>query len=195
MINLIINFLTSSSETIFWISAILGTTFFVLRMAMSIFSNGLFEDSADLDDLHGHGEHHSYSLFKFLTMHSLSGFLMLFGWSGLASVAQFNLPAGYAFLVALACGLAMLILTGLIMRGAMLFEGRGSVFSTKQTIGLTGIVYQRIPKNGQGKIHVIVDNNTREILAQSQNKTIESFTIIKIVKALDHEIVEVTELT
>jgi hypothetical protein len=57
-------------------------------------------------------------------------------------------------------------------------------------------VYQRIPAVGQGKIHIVVNNSTRELLAQSYNKkAIESFTLIKVVKEVDHEIVEVIELT
>ena len=194
MINSIINLLQSSSETIFWISATIGTTFFLLRMAMSILGGGFFEDDADLGNSHHGSEHHHTSLFKFLTVHSLSGFLMMFGWAGLACLDQFSMSTGYSFLIALLCGIAILIITTIVMRGAMSFEAPGNVFSTKQTIGLVGTVYQRIPAHGQGKIHIVINNSTRELLAQSHHKTIESFTLIKVVKAIDHEIVEVTEL-
>jgi hypothetical protein len=206
VINFIINFLESSSDTIFWASAIVGTTFFLLRISMSIFGGGFSEDDIDFDDLHdgdGHHRdghhpdgHHSSSLFKFLTMHSLSGFCMMFGWSGLACTQQFHMTSAQAFLIALMCGVSMLVVTALIMRGALYLQGPGSVFSINKTIGMVGTVYQRIPADGLGKIHATVNNNTRELLAQSHNKkAIESFTLIKVVSVIDHEIVEVIELT
>ena len=187
----------SSSNTIFWISAVLGTTFFLLRVLMSLFGGGFGEDDIDVDvDSFEDGDaHHGNGLFKFFTMHSVSGFLMMFGWAGLACSVQCTLSAGYSFLIALGCGLAMLITTVLIMRGALFFEGPGSVFSSKKTIGLIGTVYQRIPAHGQGKIHIVVNTSTRELLAQSYTKKdIESFTLIKVVKAIDHEVVEVIAL-
>jgi len=165
MINVMINFLKSSSDTVFWASAILGTTFFLLRILMSLLGGGFLQEDVDLDSFEDCETHHNSSLFKFLTMHSLSGFLMMFGWSGLACMVQFNMSTGYSFLIALMCGTAMLIITALILRGAMFFEDPGAVFSSKKTIGLIGTVYQRIPAVGQGKIHIVVNNSTRELLA------------------------------
>lgn len=196
MINFIINFLASSSDTIYWISATVGTTFLLLRIAMSFLGGGFFEDDMDLDHGHDTGDHHENALFKFFTLHSLSGFLMMFGWSGLACIYQFDVSAGYACLIALACGFTMLMIVGFIMRATKFFESPGSVFSSKETIGLVGTVYQQIPAEGQGKIQLVVNGNTRELLAQSfDKKDIESFTLIKVVKAVDHEMVEVIELT
>lgn len=187
--------LRSPSDTIFMASAILGTVLFLLRMTMSFFGGGFFEENVDLEGFQDHADHHNGSLFKILTVHSLSGFLMMFGWSGLACTTQFGWAPEPAFGIALLCGTIMLIVTAGIMRGAMLFEGRGTVFSSKKTVGLVGTVYQRIPVDGQGKIHVVVNDITRELLAQSSaRKALESFTLIKVVKAIDHETVEVIEL-
>jgi len=191
MITILLNFLNASSVMLFWTSATLGTTLFLLRLGMSVLSGALFEDDNSLDH---QPQHHGYAIFKFLTVHSLSGFLMIFGWSGLACIVQFKIYTEYAFLIALLCGSVMFIITALIMRSTMLLESPGDVFSTNKTIGLVGTVYQRIPANGFGKIHVVVNNITRELIAQSQAQTIESFKLIKIIKAIDYETVEVTEL-
>ncbi|NBQ17347.1 hypothetical protein EBU24_03455 [bacterium] len=196
MMKIITDFLASSSDTIYWISATAGTTFLLLRIAMSFIGGGFFEDDMDVDHGQDTGDHHDNALFKFFTLHSLSGFLMMFGWSGLACIYQFDLSAGYSCLIALACGFAMLLIVGLIMRATKFFESSGAVFSSEKTIGLVGTVYQRIPSDGQGKIQIVVNGSTRELLAQSFNKKdIESFTLIKVVKAVDHEMVEVIELT
>lgn len=196
MFSFIINFLFLSSDTIYWISATVGTTFLLLRIAMSFLGGGFFEDDMDVDHGQDAGDHHDNALFKFFTLHSLSGFLMMFGWSGLACIYQFDLSAGYSCLIALACGFVMLMIIGLIMRATKFFESSGSVFSSKETVGLVGIVYQQIPAHGQGKIQIVVNGSTRELLAQScDKKDIESFTLIKVVNVIDHEVVEVTKLT
>jgi|GEM_PF-673566 len=194
MIDSFLTFFTSTQHPFFWTSASLGTTLFLLRLLMSLFGVGFFEHDADIDTLHD-GLHHDSPFFKCLTIHSLSGFLMIFGWVGLACNMQFKMPTGFSLLIALACGLAMLVITAFIMHAAMSLEGSGSVFSIQKTIGLIGSVSQRIPAHGQGKVQLTIDNTTREILAQSYNKkTIQSFTVVKVIKALDHEIIEVIEL-
>ena len=193
MMNLIIGFLASTQDHIFWVSAILGTTFFALRLVMSLFGGGVFEHhDSDIDSV---GFHHDSLFFKCFTVHSLSGFLMIFGWAGLACTIQYTISTGLSFIIALASGLAMLLVTGLLMRAALSLEGRGSVFIVQKTVGLVGTVSQRIPSHGQGKIQLTINNMTRELLAQSNNKKpIQSFTVVKVVRVIDHEIVEVIEL-
>ena len=190
MINLIISFLASTRDHIFWASAILGTTFFVLRLMMTLFGGAFFEHhDVDIDSV---GFHHDSPLFKCFTMHSLSGFLMTFGWAGLACSIQYSVSTGLSLLIALACGLAMFVLTTFIMRAALSLEGSGSVFLIQKAVGLVGTVSQRISAHGQGKVQLTINNITRELLAQSSSKKpIESFTLVKVVRAIDQEIVEV----
>lgn len=193
MTDFVTNFLPSTQNHIFWISATAGTVVFLLRVVLSFFGNSIFEHEIDIPDAHD-GLHHDGYLLKLLSIHSLSGFLMMFGWSGLACINQFGHSTTRAFLIALACGFAMLIITTLIMRAAMSLESTGAIFSINKTIGLTGSVCQKIPAHGQGKVTVVVNNITREVLAKSHNKKpIESFSIVKVIKAIDHEIIEVTE--
>lgn len=150
-------------------------------------------DSDSFDTEHGHD---SFFSFKILTLHSLSGFLLMFGWVGLACTVQLGFSYLFSLLIATACGVGMAIFTTYLIKGALLLESAGSTFSIQKTIGLTGYVYQRITADGYGKIHVIVDNISRELLAQSHQKNdIESFALIKIIAALDEETVEVIEIT
>lgn len=194
MVDFVTNLFPSTWDPLFWASATLGTTFFLLRVIMSLFGGGFFEHDADIDDLHG-GVHHDDSLFKFLSTHSLSGFLMMFGWAGLACTVQFNMPTGQSLLIALASGMAMLGITAMMMRAAMSLESSGAVFSSKKALGLTGTVSQRVPAHGHGKVQLVINNSTRELLAQSHDKKpIESFTVVKVLKVIDHEIVEIAKL-
>jgi hypothetical protein len=195
-------FLYTSTDTLFWICAVIGTTLFILRMLMA-FAGGAFSvDDFDMpEDIHADGmstetdAHNSILSFKILTLHSLSGFLMLFGWAGLACRTEFELSYSLSLLIAMVSGICMMVLTALIMKGAHRLEAPGTLFSIEKTVGLIGITYQQIPAYGQGKVLVTVDSITRELLAQSHNqKDILSFTRIKIVGIIDHETVEVIEI-
>lgn len=196
----IFNFLQNSCDNIFLISAVVGTTLFVLRILMT-FLGGFLEiddielESFDFDIEDADINHHHAPSFKLFTLHSISGFFMMFGLIGLTCINQFNLSCAYSFLIAFLSGFGVMLLTALIFRGALFFESTGNVFSINQTVGLVGIVYQRIPNYGQGKIQVIVNGVTHEILAQSLDKNpIESFSIIKVVNVIDHETVEVMKV-
>ncbi|MDR3646224.1 MAG: hypothetical protein P4L22_01645 [Candidatus Babeliales bacterium] len=194
MLIYISNFLQNFANNIFFASAVVGTTLFVLRMLMTVFGGALEIDDADTDfDLESH--HHFIPSFKLFTLHSISGFFMMFGLVGLACMHQYNMTYVQSFLMASAAGLIIMLVTAFIFKGALYFESQGDVFDIQQSIGLTGIVYQTIPESGQGKINVVINGTTRELLAQSINqKSIESFAIIKIVNVIDHEIVEVIKI-
>jgi hypothetical protein len=172
------------------VSALIGTTLFLLRV-LTTFWGGMFE----ADDAHNFDaidDHHLVPPFKFITLHSLSGFLMMFGFSGLACITQLDLSrpqaVGWAFLM----GLIVMALTSVIVRGFLRLQAQGAVFSIEKTIGLVGTVYQTIPERGQGKIQVIVGGITRELLAQSHyQECIDSFSTVKIVRVIDYQTVEV----
>lgn len=197
MFSFLSNFLQDSSATIFWMSAVVGTTFFLLRMLMAIFGGAFDVEDADGGDfeLSNDTHHHMLPSFKLFTLHSMSGFLMMFGWAGLACSVQLGLPSAQSFAWAFALGFAVMVLTALIFKGFLRLQGSGTVFTIEKTIGLIGTVYQTIPERGQGKIQVVVNGMTRELLAQSRDHDcIDSFTTVKIVRVVDHEIVEVVQI-
>ena len=193
--NAILNILLSSTDTVFYISALSGITLFFLRMMISFWHGLLDVEHGDMHGAHGgDAHHHDMPSFKFFTLHSVSGFLMIFGVTGLACVHQYNMSYIYAFLIALLAGLAIMLVTALIFWSALFLEGSGQLFDINKTQGLQAQVYQRIPENGIGKIHIIVHGVTRELLAQSANKeSIESFTDVTVVTVINHETVIVSQ--
>lgn len=199
MILSIPDFLANSTNTIFWASAIVGTTLFALRVLMALIGGSFDMDDTDLDTFDTDGDtdfhQHSRPSLKLFSLHSLSGFFMMFGWVGLACTIQLGLPSFNAFLWALLAGFIVMLLTALLFKGILSLQDAGAVFSIEKTVGLVGTVYQTIPSRGQGKIQVVVDGVTRELLAQSEDSTyIESFNLVKVVRVIDHEIVEVVQI-
>lgn len=193
------NFITTISQTselVFWASALFGTTLFALRLLMFMLGIGDDNDTTEHDHASVDGDdvdHPTTGSFKLLTMHSISGFFMMFGWVGLGCSQQLGYPAVAAGLMALLAGIVVMLLTALIFRWAQVLVSSGTRFDIKKTVGLPGTVYQEIPVNGQGKIQVVVDGITRELLAQSANgAALASFTHVTITQAVDHEVVLVT---
>lgn len=195
-------FLTHKAESIFWISALFGTALFLLKvltftlgnMHEDSFENDLHEPSIDSDlceDVHT-----STKAFKFLSFHSLSGFFMMFGWMGLAGLKQFHTGPLGAALLGIGAGLLLMLVTALFFRKAMDLASDGTQFTINKAIGLSGTVYQQIPSRGIGKIHVVVDGITREILAVSHDENIiPSFSPIKVIKNLDDTVVIVEKIS
>lgn len=179
---------TKTNHSLFWMCAIFGSTLFVLRCITAI---GGFSDESDSDnDMDSDHSDHQISLFKLFTLHSLSGFFMMFGWTGLTCLEEFHYNYSTTLVVASCVGFLTVILTSLIFKWAQSLINTGSHFSIEKTIGMIGTVYQQIPSHGQGKIHLIVDGVTREILAQSyDNSPIPSFCIIQVISVVDYETV------
>lgn len=163
-------------DTFFWFFAIAGTILFLLRFMLMFveFGEGLGED------------HHADADFKMLSTHSMTGFFMMFGWSGLAALHQFHLPAGWASLVAFGCGLSCLFVLRRLFRGARRLVSRGRSLNYNEAVGKCGHVYQRIPARGTGKIIVTYEGFQHEMEAVSVNaQEIPSFTQIEVVRILD----------
>lgn len=193
----IFSFLREAPDLVFWASALFGTILFALRLLATVIG-GITEDFGDVDDFSvddGDAHHSATGSFKLFTIHSISGFFMMFGWVGLACIKQLGYDDPTSVIFAVLAGIVTMVLTALIFKGALLLVSAGTRFDIKKTVGLVGTVYQQIPHNGQGKIQLVVDGVTREILAQSvDHSMIESFKIVRVIEVLDHEMVIVKEI-
>jgi hypothetical protein len=189
-----LSFLHNPSDVIFSVCAIIGTLLFALRILMSLFS-GAFDSEIDLfenDEMH---VHHESSTLKIFSLHSLSGFFMTFGLVGLGCSLQYGYSPFDSFYYAFLADIVIMLINALIFHGSKKLHSPGDNYSIEKTVGLTGVVYQAIPSNGQGKIQLIINETTREILAQSSyGQPIESFCSVKIVKVINFETVEVTKI-
>ncbi|MCB1118099.1 MAG: hypothetical protein KDK50_05930 [Chlamydiia bacterium] len=173
------------SDRLYWAAAIGGSFLFVLRLGLMIF--GLAHDdhqSASDGDHDGH--------FKLFTVHSLTGFTMMFGWIGLACLKQTAIGAGLSCVAALAAGVLMLFITGWIFRLAGMLTSKGADFNIQDMVGVEGQVYTKIAENGTGKVHLSVHGVLHELLAVAEDKQeIKSFERISVVRILDEQTVVV----
>lgn len=208
MLHSFLSSLTQTSELVFWGCAALGTVLFLLRTLMAGFfdsaedshDQGIDVDGGDIDadgcDTSGECDNHgTRSSFNLFTVHSISGFFMIFGWVGLACIKQLEYSHVISIAIAFCAGLLTMVLTAFIFKSAFLLVSPGAHFDVAKTIGLTGTVYHQIPAHGLGKIQIELEGMTREILAQSADHSpIASYSLVVVTKTLDKDVVIVKKI-
>jgi hypothetical protein len=185
------NFLQTalSKDTFYWFCALAGSGMFIIQFLLTLFGIGHDQDMADD---HGHFDAQN---FKWLTKQTVTGFLMFFGWVGLTCKREFFMSNTASAACAVAGGVVAVFATAFIFKMAKKLRSPGAVFRIEDAIGKEAIVYQRIPKNGLGKISISLNHHTHEIEAMSMtHEEISSFTQVQIVKKMDDKILIVVPI-
>ena len=177
-----------SEDTLFWFAALSGSGMLVIQFALNFLG---------ITDTEGgdHGIDFDTREVKWLSKQALTGFLMMFGWIGLACKKEFGLETFFSAGFGLLGGLAALVATGLIFKLAKGLHSPGDRFSLDDAIGKEAMVYKQISKNGIGKISLSLYDLTHEVDALSLNgEEIASFTQVKIIKKADERTVFVSQV-
>jgi len=145
----------SPLEWFFLGTAILGASFFIIRLILQLSGLIHFDIHTDHDLLHtDHDASDSYDSFKFFTIQNLTAFFMMFGLVGLGMVrSHINI------LITLICasfsgGFTVYLLIKIFSSVAHL-ESSGSL-DMMNAIGQEGVVYLTIPTNGSGQIQISI---------------------------------------
>lgn len=174
-----------AQDAFFWFFAIAGSGLFAIQFVLSLI--GLAEG----DDLGENGALDALRV-KWFSKQALTGFSMMFGWTGLACRNELGCSLSLTIVLSLMAGFATVLVTGFLFKGAKRLHSTGTVFDLSKSIGKEAMVYQRIPKNGTGKISVSIDRVVHEIDAVSMNgKEIASFSTVSISKIIDDNILVV----
>ncbi len=172
----------------FWSCALLGSGMFIIQLLLSFV--GDFDNEAS----HGDAEIDTVKV-KWISKQAITGFLMMFGWSALTCQRQFNLSRAMTLIIAAAAGIVTVFVIGFIFKMARKLHSSGNVFRLDDTIGKEAMVYQRIPKDGIGKISLAHHQITHEIDAMSDNgDELPSFISVRILKKASDDVVIVSQI-
>lgn len=170
----------------FGVPAIAGTGLFLLRLIMMI--TGLGGDLDHTDDATGDAGHHHDStwIFKILSIQTLAAFAMGFGWAGVGALNGSNLSMGVSILIALAGGVAMVWLLGLLLRSVTALEASDNV-DIRTTVGLTGSVEVMVPGSGRGagRVSVVIKNQRCSYNAVTEGEDLPSRTQVVVLGITD----------
>ena len=168
-------------ETLFSYCAWGGTILYFFRLLIGF---GGAVDSEPIDSTMGPL---SDDAFHFLSLNTLLGFLMLFGWGGLAASRQFLFSEPLSLIIALFSGIFYVFVTRFIFKNAKKLTSAGTVLNIHNAIGKQGSIYQEIKPNKVGVVQVNLDHFTREFDAKSiDNQEISSFQVVDIIKVINN---------
>lgn len=189
MIDIFSKFTNAMNQSpFFWSCALLGSGMFLIQLLLS-FVGGL-----DSEAPHGDAEMDSVKV-KWMSKQAITGFLMMFGWSALTCQRQFNLSMAMTLIIAVAVGIVTVFIIGFIFKMARKLHSSGNVFRLDDAIGKEAMVYQRIPKDGVGKISLSLHHMTHEIDAMSDNgDELPSFISVRILKKASEDLVIVSQI-
>ena len=99
-----------SKNPIFWICPLAGSGMFFIQFALNFFS-GDIDHHADAG-----GSETDSGDFKWLSKQAIIGFVMMFGWTGLACVKEFELSRALCITISLSAGIITIFITGSLFR-------------------------------------------------------------------------------
>lgn len=184
-------------ETVYLVCALLGGTLMLGQLVLMIFGHGGHDDVGHAEHFGGdHAVGHEGEvswLFGVLSFRTLTAAFAFFGLAGLGASQRLPDDPVVALLIALAAGLAALVLVAWVLRLLHRFQAEGTV-RIDRAIGAAGTVYLPIPGGGRGagKVMVNVQNRTMEYQAiTAQPQELPTGTRVSVVAVVGPGTVEV----
>ncbi len=203
-------------STLFTFCALVGGTFLVCQLAMTLIGlghEGFDVDGVDSspDSLAGHvgdpqtadfdhdtadGHHHGSSwLFGIISFRTLVAAVTFFGLAGMTALSS-GMPLRHQLLVAVASGGAAMFGVHWLMR-SLYRLGQSGTLRVRNAIGKTATVAIPIPgkHSGQGKVRLTVQGRFEELAAvNSMDETLATGSQVIVVDVVDGNVLEVARL-
>lgn len=160
--------------------ALVGTTFFVIRLVLALFFGGDGDIDGDLSAAGGDG---AFNMFSIL---SILAFFMGAGWMGLTCRIDWDLGSMASAAAATGFGfILMMMASGLMAITRKL--NRVVEYDPASAVGRTANVYMTIPEKGagRGKIQVSVSGRLKTMDAISNGPRISEFTSVTVLSIRD----------
>ena len=162
-------------EIFFLACAAIGGVFVLIRLVTQFMGGDVDGDVDTGVDIHVDAgadvdAHHADSDigFKFLSLHGLTSFFLMFGLTGFALFRQSNAGHLVSILGAMAAGSASVWIIGRLFAMIGKLQSSGTV-PLRNAVGCEGSVYLNIPPNGVGKVMITVNNRLREFDATAKD--------------------------
>ena len=164
----------TSLEKTFFVCAVVGGAFFVVRMILQF--AGLHHGDADSVDLthadsagmDSHGTDSDIS-FKLFSMQGLTAFFLMFGLVGLAILGDSPARRGWAVIAGTVSGLGTVWIMGKLFGWMKGLQASGT-FDIATTVGCEGTVYLTIPPAQEGKVQLTACGRMKILEAVSATK-------------------------
>jgi membrane protein implicated in regulation of membrane protease activity len=147
--------MVNALEYLFFGAAILGASFFIIRLLLQLSGLMNFDIHTDHDLIHTNNHvSDSYDSFKLLTIQNLTAFFMMFGLVGLGMIRS-QIHIVITLVCAFFAGVITVYLLVKILSSVVRLESSGSL-DMMNAIGQEGVVYLSIPADGSGQIQITI---------------------------------------
>ncbi|MFS4454635.1 hypothetical protein [Maribacter sp. 2304DJ31-5] len=147
-------------EKIYWTVALISSVIFVVLIIMTLIGGDADDMGGDVDaEVDGDGG----IGFQFLSFKNLMGFLVIFGWSGIACMDA-GLSKGITIAISMLCGLVMMTAMAALFYYLAKLQSSGTL-KLKNALNQIGEVYLTIGANRSkiGKVSINVQGTLREL--------------------------------
>lgn len=134
-------------------------------------------------DSHADAKSQSTQTFSLISLQSIVGFLMGFGWGGIAAFRGFNWTWWQAVIAGVLCGAFMVYLLAMTFRTMYALASSGNI-ELWTTVGSEGEVYSNVPGVGQGmgKVKLVISSRQRMFNAVAAEEALDTRTRVKVVR-------------
>lgn len=175
----------NSLDLFFLICSLVGGIPIVIRFLLMFMGADFAGDElldADFDSEGGGTDFDPDSSLRFLSLHGLTSFLMMFGLVGYALYRQSEVGATYSLIGGTVAGFVSFWVIARIFKLIAGLQSSGTMRIT-DTLGCEGQVYATIPSDDTGQVTIEVQNRLREFNAASEtNEEIKTGTRIQVVR-------------
>lgn len=173
-------------ENIFYWTAVISTTLFIMKLISTLTIGDMDFDMADV-----HAD--TDDSFFAISVQSFLAFTMLFGWCGLAMVNDYQEAVGPSVAVALLGGFVGVWINRLVFKAFGYFNSPAMKEEPLPEVGTRGVVYTRVTADNAGLVYTSFKSQRRYYSAKALAGAIESFKIVEVVD-VNNELLTVKEI-
>lgn len=168
----------------FAVPAIAGTGFFALRLLLLLVGAHAGLEGAEADPSGVDAQHmDATTAGKLLTVQSVTGFVMGFGWGGLIGLKGLGLDLGPSVLLGAGAGVFVMWALVRMMRAVGRLQASGNI-RIESCLGAEGEVYTSLPAGGRGlgQVRVIVSGRQRIYNAASEGAELPTGSRVRVTR-------------
>lgn len=172
---------------VYWVITAPATLIFILLVILTIFGSDIDSDvHTGFDSSISDGDSIP---FQFLSLKSIVGFFVMFGWSGLGLLSA-GVTSWLVILLSVICGLLMMLAMASLFYFMSKLTESGTL-NMKNAVGRLGEVYLTIPANrkGMGKVQLTVQGSIQTLDAITDDpEAIATSSLIEVLDVIDQQI-------
>ncbi len=191
-------FLFGNGASWFSVPALIGTLFFAIRIVLALIgldfddggsdAAGMDIGSTGLDEGIDHAE--STSVFKFLSIQTITAFAMGFGWGGLLGLRTLDLNIAPSVGLGVLMGVAFAWFVVWCFKLIYSLESSGNI-SIRDAMHSEGTVSTTIAPGKTGRVRLTIGDRQRAFTAITEGETLDSGTRVRVTKINSNQTVTV----